>query len=257
MTEMISFGAGVNSVAMTIMLVNSGWRGPIAFGDTEGEKPGFYWHAEYMIVGLSLAIGLIVGGYLLFLWGWKEQHQVYEMMPQARALLKILGPDVKKLVWASVRASGAEPTGDTEALVEELRQDIRGEIAEALRAQYDHQARPTHWVESQASVEEKRRAKFRLDAAGLVILGLMEGHLSRNQLIEERDPSAYIVLPSGLPLNRRTYTGIIHALNDWQGHDDIISVSRAGTEVNYTVDITAIFAALTEINIPDDLQEMY
>ncbi len=29
MTEMISFGAGVNSVAMTIMLVDEGWRVPI------------------------------------------------------------------------------------------------------------------------------------------------------------------------------------------------------------------------------------
>jgi len=39
MTEMISFGAGVNSVAMTIMLVNDGWRGPIVFADTGAEWP--------------------------------------------------------------------------------------------------------------------------------------------------------------------------------------------------------------------------
>lgn len=32
--ELISFGAGVNSVAMTILLVNEGWRGPIVFCDT-------------------------------------------------------------------------------------------------------------------------------------------------------------------------------------------------------------------------------
>jgi len=36
---MISFGAGVNSIAMTIMLVNDGWRGPIVWADTGGEWP--------------------------------------------------------------------------------------------------------------------------------------------------------------------------------------------------------------------------
>ena len=39
---MISFGGGVNSVAMTIMLVNEGWRGPIVFADTGGEHPETY-----------------------------------------------------------------------------------------------------------------------------------------------------------------------------------------------------------------------
>jgi hypothetical protein len=42
MSEMVSFGAGVNSVAMTIMLVNDGWRGPIVFADTGGEWPETY-----------------------------------------------------------------------------------------------------------------------------------------------------------------------------------------------------------------------
>jgi len=42
MSEMISFGAGVNSIAMTIMLVEQGWRGPIVFGDTGGEWPETY-----------------------------------------------------------------------------------------------------------------------------------------------------------------------------------------------------------------------
>jgi len=42
MTEMISFGAGANSIAMTIMLVNGGWRGPIVFADTGGEWPETY-----------------------------------------------------------------------------------------------------------------------------------------------------------------------------------------------------------------------
>jgi len=42
MGEMISFGGGVNSVAMTIMLVEDGWRGPIVFADTGGEWPETY-----------------------------------------------------------------------------------------------------------------------------------------------------------------------------------------------------------------------
>lgn len=42
MSEMISFGAGVNSIAMTIMLVAAGWRGPIVFADTGGEWPETY-----------------------------------------------------------------------------------------------------------------------------------------------------------------------------------------------------------------------
>ena len=47
MSEMISFGAGVNSVAMTIMLVNEGWRGPIVLADTGGEHPETYCYLEY------------------------------------------------------------------------------------------------------------------------------------------------------------------------------------------------------------------
>jgi hypothetical protein len=45
--EMISFGAGVNSVAMTILLVNEGWRGPIIFADPGGEHPETYCYLEY------------------------------------------------------------------------------------------------------------------------------------------------------------------------------------------------------------------
>ncbi|MEN6507019.1 MAG: phosphoadenosine phosphosulfate reductase family protein [Planctomycetaceae bacterium] len=47
MTEMISFGAGVNSVAMTIMLIEQGWRGPVVFADTGGEHPDTYCYLEY------------------------------------------------------------------------------------------------------------------------------------------------------------------------------------------------------------------
>lgn len=45
--EMISFGGGVNSVAMTIMLVNEGWRGPVVFTDTGGEHPETYCYMTY------------------------------------------------------------------------------------------------------------------------------------------------------------------------------------------------------------------
>jgi len=45
--EMISFGGGVNSVAMTIMLAERGWRGPIVFADTGCEKPETYCHIDY------------------------------------------------------------------------------------------------------------------------------------------------------------------------------------------------------------------
>ena len=46
-SEMISFGAGVNSVAMTIMLAEQGWRGPIVFADTGGEHPDTYCYLTY------------------------------------------------------------------------------------------------------------------------------------------------------------------------------------------------------------------
>jgi len=44
---MISFGAGVNSVAMTIMLVEDGWRGPIVFADPGAEHPDTYCYIDY------------------------------------------------------------------------------------------------------------------------------------------------------------------------------------------------------------------
>jgi len=45
--ELISFGGGVNSVAMTILLVNEGWRGPIVFADTGAEWPETYCYMDY------------------------------------------------------------------------------------------------------------------------------------------------------------------------------------------------------------------
>lgn len=47
MTDMISFGGGVNSIAMTILLVNEGWQGPIVFADTGGEWPETYCYIDY------------------------------------------------------------------------------------------------------------------------------------------------------------------------------------------------------------------
>jgi 3'-phosphoadenosine 5'-phosphosulfate sulfotransferase (PAPS reductase)/FAD synthetase len=47
MGEMISFGGGVNSVAMTIMLIEQGWRGPIVFADTGSEWPETYCYMRY------------------------------------------------------------------------------------------------------------------------------------------------------------------------------------------------------------------
>lgn len=46
MSEMISFGGGVNSVAMTIMLVEDGWRGPIVFADPGAEHPDTYCYMQ-------------------------------------------------------------------------------------------------------------------------------------------------------------------------------------------------------------------
>ena len=47
MNEMISFGVGVNSVAMIIMLVEQGWRGPIVFANPGAEHPETYCYLEY------------------------------------------------------------------------------------------------------------------------------------------------------------------------------------------------------------------
>lgn len=47
MTEMLSFGAGVNSVAMVVMLAEQGWHGPIVFADTGAEHPETYCYMEY------------------------------------------------------------------------------------------------------------------------------------------------------------------------------------------------------------------
>lgn len=44
---MVSFGCGVNSVAMVIMLVEDGWTGPIVFADPGAEDPDTYCYLDY------------------------------------------------------------------------------------------------------------------------------------------------------------------------------------------------------------------
>lgn len=46
-SDVVSFGGGVNSVAMTILLVNEGWHGPIVFADTGAEWPETYYYMNY------------------------------------------------------------------------------------------------------------------------------------------------------------------------------------------------------------------
>jgi hypothetical protein len=45
---LLSYGAGVNTVAMTLRLLDEGWRGPIVFADTGGEHPETYCHMAWM-----------------------------------------------------------------------------------------------------------------------------------------------------------------------------------------------------------------
>jgi len=43
----ISYGAGVNSTAMAILLVNEGWRGELVFAETGAEWPATYCYLDY------------------------------------------------------------------------------------------------------------------------------------------------------------------------------------------------------------------
>lgn len=47
MTDVLSFGGGVNSSALAILLVNEGWRGHIVFADTGAEHPDTYCWLDY------------------------------------------------------------------------------------------------------------------------------------------------------------------------------------------------------------------
>jgi len=44
---MLSFGAGVNSTALAILLINRGWKGEIVFSDTGCEWPDTYCFMDY------------------------------------------------------------------------------------------------------------------------------------------------------------------------------------------------------------------
>ena len=44
--SVLSFGGGVNSVALAILLVNEGWRGHVVFSDTGTEWPDTYCYME-------------------------------------------------------------------------------------------------------------------------------------------------------------------------------------------------------------------
>jgi len=60
MPEMISFGGGINSTAMTILLINEGWKGPIVFADTGAEKPETYCHLKHFEENFLQPRGMIV-----------------------------------------------------------------------------------------------------------------------------------------------------------------------------------------------------
>jgi len=47
LAEMVSFGGGVNTIAMVTMLVEQGWHGSIVFADTGGENPKTYCYMDY------------------------------------------------------------------------------------------------------------------------------------------------------------------------------------------------------------------
>lgn len=46
-SAMLSFGAGVNSTALSILLINGGWKGEIVFSDTGCEWPDTYCFMDY------------------------------------------------------------------------------------------------------------------------------------------------------------------------------------------------------------------
>lgn len=48
MKEALSYGGGINTAAMAVELIRGGWRGPIAFADTGGEKDETYCHIHWM-----------------------------------------------------------------------------------------------------------------------------------------------------------------------------------------------------------------
>lgn len=44
---MVSYGAGINSTALAVWLIEQGWRGPVVMSDTGAEWPETYCYARY------------------------------------------------------------------------------------------------------------------------------------------------------------------------------------------------------------------
>lgn len=45
--EMVSYGAGINSTALAVWLIEQGWRGPVVMSDPGAEWPETYCYARY------------------------------------------------------------------------------------------------------------------------------------------------------------------------------------------------------------------
>jgi len=58
----VSFGSGVNSVAMTIRLIDDGWRGEIVFADTGAEWPETMCYLRYFEREVLMPAGMAVTG---------------------------------------------------------------------------------------------------------------------------------------------------------------------------------------------------
>lgn len=58
--EVLSYGAGVNSTALAILLINEGWHGPLVFADTGAEWPETYEYMDYFEGGWLMPRGFEV-----------------------------------------------------------------------------------------------------------------------------------------------------------------------------------------------------
>lgn len=55
---LLSYGGGVNTVAMLLRLIDEGWRGPIVFADTGGEHPETYCHMAWVEETVLQPVGM-------------------------------------------------------------------------------------------------------------------------------------------------------------------------------------------------------
>jgi len=98
MREMVSFGCGVNSVAMVILLVEEGWRGPIVFADTGGEHPDTYCYLHYFQREYLVPRGLEIRR----LWSGSPYHSKKASMPLEKYCLKAGIIPLLAVRWCSV-----------------------------------------------------------------------------------------------------------------------------------------------------------